>query len=634
MCGIGGAINYRRGEISLEALQSIGNAIAHRGPDDLGFFCFAGGNQTLTRDSTKGFDFNVAFLHRRLSILDLSERGWQPMQSPDQRYTITYNGEIYNYVELRDTLIKKGYTFQTETDTEVILQAYQEWGADAVGLLNGMFAFAIHDARTNDMFLARDPFGIKPLYYTHNENFFLFCSEIKGLLAEPKVRRAVNMERLSEYLKYGWVNQDTNTIFSEIKEFPAAHYGIISANAANQVQPVPYWSIKPQERKDLSFADAVQGVRDILSNNIKIHLRSDVEVGYTLSGGIDSSSIVCVANRLLPDTTQLAFSYLPNYEEKSEKKWIDIVNQRVNAKPFYTQPSEQNFISEIEHIIRLQDEPFGSTSIYAQYKVFELVGSQGVKVVLDGQGADEIFAGYPIYFSGRALSILKKQGLMSYLTFIRQIDPALNISATKEILKTLYKFLPRAVQQEVQKRYASHTTRLTTKELQHVRESEFDASVFGDDFLKGFLYKGLTHTDLPSMLRYQDRNAMAFSVEGRVPFLTKELVEYVYALPEEYILAGDGYTKKLLREAMKDFLPHEIMNRKDKIGFETPESKWIRNSASWTNAVLDQATDVRGVDIGQLRKEFQDIFDNKRPYTTAHWRYLNYVRWATINKTN
>ncbi|GAB3526202.1 asparagine synthase (glutamine-hydrolyzing) [Pontibacter brevis] len=632
MCGIGGAINYKRSGIALETLQEISKTIAHRGPNDFGFYLSAGGAKVLTRNVHEGFDFNVALLHRRLSILDLTERGWQPMQTADRRYTISFNGEIYNYIELREILLQSGYHFRTETDTEVILYAFQEWGVDCLARFNGMFAFAIHDAATNTLLLARDPFGIKPLYYVQNEQFFLFCSEIKGLLAEPKVKRKINPGRLNEYLKFGWVNQSTETIYSEIKEIPAAHYTIITAADYKTVETKPYWTVNPVERRDLSFGDAVEQVREILHNNIRIHLRSDVEVGYTLSGGIDSSSVICVAKDLLPQTKKQAFSYLPNYEEKSEKKWIDIVNHQVHAQPFYTQPSEATFISEIENIIRLQDEPFGSTSIYAQYKVFELIGKNNIKVVLDGQGADEIFAGYPIYFTERAMSILRKEGFVKYLAFIRRIDPALNISIAKEILKTLYKYLPKHFQKEVRKRYASHTTRLMNKDLFEHEEALFDGSGFEDNYLKASLYKGLSHTDLPSMLRYQDRNAMAFSVEGRVPFLTKDLVEFVYSLPEEYILANEGYTKKLLREAMKDFLPSEIYHRKDKIGFETPEKKWIKSSSAWTFDVLHSAGTVHGVNLDMLKKEFTDIFANKKPYTTAHWRYLNYVRWAELNK--
>ncbi|AHM61786.1 asparagine synthase [Flammeovirgaceae bacterium 311] len=632
MCGIGGAINYKRREILTETIQGIGQCIEHRGPDDFGFYFSASGEKALTRDIREGFDFNVALLHRRLSILDLSERGWQPMQTHDKRYTISFNGEVYNYVELRNILVKKGHRFVTETDTEVILYAYKEWGVACLPHFNGMFAFAIHDAVTNDIFIARDPFGIKPLYYVQNENFFLFCSEIKGLLVEPKLQRTVNYSRLKEYLKYGWVNQNTETIFREIKQIPAAHYAIISANSYSPIETKPYWEIQPTEKTDLSFDDAVARVREILYNNIKIHLRSDVEVGYTLSGGIDSSSVIGVANDIFQQSKKFSFSYIPNYEEKSERKWIDIVNARVQAQPHFTQPSEATFISEIERIIGLQDEPFGSTSIYAQYKVFELVKQNNIKVVLDGQGADEIFAGYPIFFSERALTILKKQGIAKYFDFIKRIDPALNFSKQKQIFKTLYKYLPAQLQAEVEKRYYAHTSRLLDKDLFNVEEAKFDASLFRDNFMKGSLYKALRHNDLPSMLRYQDRNSMIFSVEGRVPFLTKDLVEFVYSLPEEYILPNEGYTKKLLREAMKDFLPVEILNRKDKIGFETPEKKWIKNSSDWTFDILNLARKEQGINIEMLKKEFQEVFDHKREYTVVHWRYLNFIKWADMNK--
>jgi asparagine synthase (glutamine-hydrolysing) len=634
MCGIGGAINYQRSNISVEALQAMGSAIEHRGPNDFGYFSFTRDKQVLSRNLNKGSEFNVAFMHRRLSILDLSERGWQPMQTIDKRYTICYNGEVYNYVELREKLLQKGYTFQTETDTEVILYAYQEWGVACLPLLNGMFAFTIHDALKNELLFARDPFGIKPLYYIHNEKFLLFCSEIKGLLTEPKIKRDLNSDRLNEYLQFGWVNQNPETIFRDIKEIPAAHYAIVSTDAFSPLVPIPYWSLKQEERKDISFVDAVDQVKSILYNNIKIHLRSDVEVGYTLSGGIDSSSIVCVANDILPQKQKISFSYLPNYEGKSERKWIDIVNRKVNARPYYIQPSEETFTAEIENIIALQDEPFGGTSIYAQYKVFELVGRNDIKVVLDGQGADEIFAGYTSYFTERAFSILQKHGFIKYLGFLKSIDPALNISKSKELLRTLYKYLPHKFQTEVEKLYFSHSGRVLNKELLNLSPSNFSNSPYQEEFLKGSLHKSLKFSALPAMLRYQDRNAMAFSVEGRVPFLTKDLVEYVYSLPEEYILVGEGYTKKLLREAMKEFLPNEITERKDKIGFETPEQSWIKNSSGWTHEVLHSVQEVPGLNIQMLRKEFDDINNGKRPYTVAHWRYLNYVKWASINKVS
>jgi asparagine synthase (glutamine-hydrolysing) len=633
MCGIGGAINYKRRAISLETVQTIGESIEHRGPDDFGFYFAADGHRVLTRNIAEGFDFNVALLHRRLSILDLTERGWQPMQTADKRYTISFNGEVYNYIEIREELLKKGYSFQTETDTEVILYAYQEWGIDSLIKFNGMFAFAIHDTLKNEVLLVRDPFGIKPLYYVQNENFLLFCSEIKGLLAEPSISRSVNNAKLKEYLKHSWVNHSSSTIFNNVKEFPSASYAIISANTLKSIESKPYWTIQPNERKDLSFEDAVGKVKEIFYNNIKIHLRSDVAVGYTLSGGIDSSSIVGVANAVLPNEKKYSFSYIPNYAEKSEKKWIDIVNSNVNAQPSFTQPSESTFIEEIEKIIKLQDEPFGSTSIYAQYKVFELVHDNNVKVVLDGQGADEIFAGYPIYFSERALSILKKEGIFKYIGFIRKIDPALNVSKLKQVLKVLYWYLPKEIQNGISSRYFSHSARLLEKGILNNREDEFDTSLYEENFLKASLYKGLKHLWLPSMLRYQDRNSMAFSIEGRVPFLTKDLVEFVYSLPEEYILTHDGFTKRLLKEAMREFIPTEIMARKDKIGFETPEKKWIKNSSSWTFDTLDSYDmDTFGINIHMLKKEFKDIFENKREYTNAHWRYLNFLKWAQVYK--
>lgn len=633
MCGIGGAINFKRCEISLDTIQNIGSAIKHRGPDDFGFYFAAGGEKILTREIKDGFDFNVAFLHRRLSILDLSERGWQPMQTHDGRYTITFNGEVYNYIELRELLIAEGYQFQTETDTEVILSAYDAWGIKCLEYFNGMFAFAIHDSVKNEVFLARDPFGIKPLYYAVNNGFFLFCSEIKGIVAEPKIAKKINEGKLQEYLAYGWTNHSSETIYRNVFEFPAAHYAIIPADKSDSIKPSPYWSLENIEVRAISFQDAASRVEEIFYNNIKIHLRSDVEVGYTLSGGLDSSSIICIADSILPENKKHAFSYIPNYKEKSEKKWIDIVNSKVGSIAYFTQPSEETFTSEIEKIIALQDEPFGGTSIYAQYKVFELVKENNIKVVLDGQGADEIFAGYIHYFSDRAMSILQKDGINAYIAFIRKIDPLLNVPKLKLILKGVAKMLPWDMQKHIEKRYISHTKRFFEGKPTGTNSSDFTGPDFGDNYLKASLYKRLKHVGLPWLLRYQDRNSMAFSIEGRVPFLTKDLVEFVFSLPEDYILTNDGYTKKLMREGLKRYLPHEILERKDKIGFETPEQKWIKNSSSWAMEILNSSNNCSlGIKMDALKDEFSKVLNNKTNYTEEHWRYLNYLRWAEINK--
>lgn len=557
------------------------------------------------------------------------------MQTADKRYTISFNGEVYNYIELRDLLQEQGYQFRTETDTEVILYAFQAWGEKCLARFNGMFAFAIYDAVKNELFLARDPFGIKPLYYTQNEDFLIFCSEIKGIIAEPKVSKKINRDRLKEYLKDGWVNHNTETLYTDIREFPAAHFAVISADTAGRVKARPYWQLENKPQADITFEDAARRVEDILYNNVNIHLRSDVEVGYTLSGGLDSSSIICMADKILPASKKHAFSYIPNYAAKSEKKWIDIVNAHVDGIPYFTQPSESTFISEIEKIIQLQDEPFGGTSIYAQYKVFELVKENNIKVVLDGQGADEIFAGYIHYFSDRAMSILSKHGVLAYLKFIRNIDPLLHVSRQKLIMKGIAAFLPKDLQKRMASTYHASAGRLLHEEAFSKEQYQFATPDFGDDFLKLSLYKRLKHIGLPWLLRYQDRNSMAFSVEGRVPFLTKDLAEFVFSLPEEYILSSAGYTKKLMRKAMKNYLPAAILARKDKIGFETPEQQWIKSSPEWTLDVLNSNYNTSsGVNMKALTKEFNQIFSNKRTYTEEHWRYLNFLRWAQINKVS
>ncbi len=352
-----------------------------------------------------GGRFNMVLGHRRLSIIDLSPLGHQPMTSGNGRYWIVYNGEIYNYLELKEELSRKGHFFRGTSDTEVILAAYEEWGREMLTRFIGMFALAILDIRERCIFLARDFFGIKPFYYTLAAGRFAFASEIKALLGLKGVTRKGNTGRLYEYLGFGLTDFGGETLFSDIFQLPAAHYAYVRLDRPYMVEPVRYWQIDPSYRQDISYDEAVDRLRTLFTDSVRLHMRSDVPVGSCLSGWLDSSAIVMNMKSLQSPGQELhAFSFIVDDPVLSEERFVDMVGHAVAAACHKTSPGPEDMISDLEQLVYCQEEPFMSTSIYAQYRVFKLAHETGIKVMLAGQGADEIFAGYYSMIGARLTS--------------------------------------------------------------------------------------------------------------------------------------------------------------------------------------------------------------------------------------
>ncbi|MBT4865278.1 MAG: asparagine synthase (glutamine-hydrolyzing), partial [Planctomycetaceae bacterium] len=329
MCGIAGFVTRRKRGISRTQVAQAIDLLEHRGPDDAGFLCVSRQAEYAGRDLSRHLDESwLTLVHRRLSILDLSEAGWQPMSSADGRWHIVYNGEVYNHVELRNELESLGYQFRSHSDTEVLLNALIAWGTDALRRLTGMFAFALFDQRDNRLLLARDCFGIKPLFYTSTDDDFNFASEIKVLLKTTAVSRQVQADRLMWYLRYGITDHGDRTMFEHIRQLPPAHYLSVDLKTLRIEEPVRYWKPETTETLDVSFDEAVGTVRDMFLNNIELHLRSDVQVGMALSGGIDSSAVVMSARKILGREAELhTFSYIASDARLSEERWVDVVNE-------------------------------------------------------------------------------------------------------------------------------------------------------------------------------------------------------------------------------------------------------------------------------------------------------------------
>jgi asparagine synthase (glutamine-hydrolysing) len=657
MCGIAGIVAFDNDFMQLKYIYDITTAQRHRGPDDEGFVFFDstdsyagfyGGDDTPESVFASAHNYTptekytgqpppTAFFamgHRRLSILDLSPAGHQPMCTPDQRFWIVYNGEIYNYLELREELLDSGYFFRSQSDTEVLLNAYAAWGELALNRFIGMFAFALYDSKTNRLFLARDFFGIKPLYYASWQNGFAFASEIKALLCIPQVHRSINPQRVYEYLRFGVTDTGGDTFFENVNQLPAAHYLIVNIRSPETVSPVRYWDIDRTEKADLSFEEAANVTREIFLENIKLHLRSDVPVGAALSGGIDSSSIVMGVRQVLEPGVDLnTFSFIAEDPAVNEKKWAELVAETSDAQMHTVQILPDELASDLDRLLYIQDEPFGSTSIYAQYRIMRLSNEKGIKVMLDGQGADEMLAGYPPYYSARLASlVLHFQWIKTY-QFIRHVIKTPNFGLTKLLWHAGNYMFPAAFRTYLRNKKSGN---INSNCLHEFWFNDHDINRYdkntrsGRDILREELYRSLTQLWLTSLLRYEDRNSMAFSIESRVPFLTPKLVNFISSLPEEYIIDFSGTNKSVFRQAMRGTVPDAILDRKEKIGFATPENRWLLNMRNWVESVFnsDAARLVPFLNISSINKTWKKILNKGEKFDFTIWRWINFIRWS------
>jgi asparagine synthase (glutamine-hydrolysing) len=653
MCGIFGTWNFNNQPIETEAVERATRRLRHRGPDDEGYLfvntradrkVLCAGSDTspelelppIRQFKDEWFDLGLGF--RRLSILDLSPAGHQPMPSADGKCWIIFNGEIYNYIELRAELAKHGHKFQTGTDTEVILAAYRHWGVDCLTHFNGMWAFAIWDSNSQHLFLARDRFGIKPLYYFKNAERLTFASEIKALLVHSSIPRRANPHRLYEYLHSGLTDYGDETLFEDIQQIPPAHYLIIRKDAPNDSAPRRYWQISFDRQLDVSFAEASNRLRELFLESVKLHLRSDARVGAALSGGIDSSAIVASMRQLDPQLDLNTFSYTADDPSVSEEHWVDIIGQTSHAAIHKVRPSPQELVRDLDALIETQDEPFGSTSIYAQYRVFRLAHEHGIKVMLDGQGADEMLAGYRTYLPMRLASLMRRLRLIKANQFMRAAatlpgTPALSsftlfAGAGGVLLPERFRKLLKRSRDSINGANGdwlddSWFLRQGVVPRQTMRpQSQY--------MLQEQLYDAVAESSLPMLLRYEDRNSMAQSIESRVPFLTADLAEFVLALPEDFIIASDGTSKSVFRQAMRGIVPDEILDRRDKIGFATPEKLWMEAVGPWIDEVLSSevAAQVPGMNLSTMKQQWQAMLRGEQAFDFRVWRWVNIISWA------
>ena len=567
MCGIAGILHFNKSDVEVSNLKKMTDIIAHRGPD--------GEGQWVNK---KG---NVGFGHRRLSIIDLSEAGKQPMHYANNNLSITFNGEIYNYIELREKLKTQNYQFTTGTDTEVILAAYHYWGENCLTHFDGMFAFAIWDEEKQELFCARDRFGEKPFYYYKDDEQLIFASEMKALW-EVGVKKEKNLYRNYLYLLYNTTEDtydNTSTFYNNIYQLaPSSYFKISSSKTITQTK---YWDIDLDHTIDISFDNAQKKFRELFINSIQLRLRSDVAVGSSLSGGLDSSSIVMLIDQLkAKDHTQKTFSARFKNFKNDEGKFMQYVIDSTNAEAYFVYPTAESTLNNLTKILHHQEEPIGSLSVAAQFEVMQLAKKNGVTVLQDGQGADEILGGYPGYYNAYLLELYKTNRAQYKI----EID-AHNKFYNKTNTPTPFDFKMHSLQYNTQKKLANHAKNLKPNNssffvgihpdiVQQFKKSP--NPLIREPNLKKRLYDSILNRGLNELLRYSDRNSMANAIEVRLPFLSHHLVEFLFSLPNEYLLK-EGWTKYILRESLEEDLPQEITWRKDKIGYEAPQQEWQNN---------------------------------------------------------
>jgi asparagine synthase (glutamine-hydrolysing) len=578
MCGIAGIFSNSVKENKVE-IKRMTDAISHRGPNGEGSWSSTSSRITLG--------------HRRLSIIDLSDNASQPMHYNNGRYTLVFNGEIYNYIEIRNQLLNKGYKFKSDSDTEVLMALYDQKKEKCLSYLNGMFAFALWDEAEQKLFCARDRFGEKPFFFHYRKDHgFFFASEMKALWAVG-ISRDPDEEMLGLFINDGIClhpYDQTRTFYKQIRQIDSGHYLTISVSDFTLSHKQYYTIDTASVNNKIRFSEAESQFRQLITDSVRLRLRSDVPVGTSLSGGIDSSSIVLLMDEVKePNMVQKTFSARFKNFQKDEGYYMNMVIQHCkNIKHHEVWPDRDEMEAIAGKILYHQEEPFGSASIFAQWKVMELAKKSGVTVLLDGQGADEQLAGYLYYYT-------------IYLSQLYQNNYQL---FTKEVYE--YEKL-RGI------RHMLHPQRQTLKmKLGLLKRSLIKKSVsIPQTHLLNTLRKDMMHTGLKELLRYADRNSMAHSVEVRLPFLDHKLVEFVFSMPDNFKLSN-GWTKFLLRKSMEHLLPPEITWRIDKVAYEVPQDNWL----------ADIRTEQSNKKLYHYLSDMGIVDSNKVINTLSNWNYF------------
>jgi asparagine synthase (glutamine-hydrolysing) len=632
MCGIAGIV--AADSFDPQVLVSMTHLVKHRGPDGFGFAYFPRAaespsevihNENRLPRCTRPA---VGLGNRRLAILDLSELGNMPMQSDDGTLTVTYNGEIYNYRELRAELETLGHRFRTGTDTEVLLNSYQQWGEGCVSRFNGMWSFGLWDQRNKSLFCARDRFGVKPFYYAVSGGCFFFGSEIKQLIYGANLPRVANARVVYHFLEQFLFDYSRETFFENIFQLPGGHTLTLQLRGSLDIVTRKYWelAIHPEEAGARKEEEICEEFRDRWETAVRLRLRSDVPVGSSLSGGIDSSAVICQAKKLAPAQKFHTFSSCIEEKGMDERPFIAAVTNAIGSSGHLVYPKAGSFWERVDDISYHQDEPIQSGAVFAQWSVMAAARKQGVPVLLGGQGGDETLCGYQKYRYFYLWQLLRqgnprafREGLLSFrngthsswtLTDASRYFPA--------PFRSSFSVADRVCTADFRTRFASQ--RIAIGVVGSIAERQ---------------KLDLTLTSIPSLLHLEDRNSMAHSIETRLPFLDYKLVEFAVNCPASLKLR-DGWSKWILRKVMKDAMPDEVRLRKSKLGFDVPQTSWLREGLAnghrhvWDTSALKMG---RFLDAGKLARETRRFLDQDRSALTTDplFRAISLEHWARVH---
>jgi asparagine synthase (glutamine-hydrolysing) len=604
MCGISGIISKQGKVIESNLIKELNEKISHRGPDSSGYYFYK----------------SLALGHQRLSIIDLSADGKQPMSYMDN-YIITYNGEIYNYMDLRKNLCENGYVFLSQCDTEVILAAYDFWGKDCVSHFNGMWSFAILDKSVDEIFISRDRFGVKPLYYYEGEDYFAFGSEIKQLL--PLLKNiSADEPVLIDYLIAGMEDHLENTFFNEIKKLPSSNSLVYQLDNNTKIK-YQYFDLLPKsEIEGKSENESVSLYKETFIDSIKLRLRSDVKVGTCLSGGLDSSSIAYFASKYYTsDEKFLAFHVATSKDPKfNELPYVEELIKDLPIDLVIIDGSKDNVIRNIDNVIEVQEEPFGSVSVVLQYLLMEKAKSMDCKVLLDGQGGDESLVGYERYYPSIFLSLKYSQKINFLLNVVKKSK--LNLIT---ILGYIFYFTNSFFRIKIL-RLRNYYIKKKSFNLMNQKVYKSMAKNYRNIF--DLQKQELFSTQLPHLLRYEDKNSMFFSIETRLPFLDYRCVQIAASI-NPLLKIKNGWSKYILRKTMDKEIPSNIVWRKNKIGFELPQNEIINFlEPELRNLIENSAL------LGKITNKDRLVTNLTSMDDRTKWRIYNVVKWEKIFKVN
>lgn len=613
MCGISIAISKKNNIVVESIIKPMNDIISHRGPDDEGFY----------------YGNNFAFGHRRLSILDLSIAGHQPFQW--KNLWITYNGEVYNYVELREELRQLGYSFKTTSDTEVIVAAYECWGVKAFEKFNGMWSFAIFDDTKNEIIFCRDHFGIKPMFYTQTANYFLAGSEIKQFTTLEEFTPTLNKKAAVNFLTRGYLNFSADTFFENVYELPAGHY--LQYNLSNHsIKKIKWYDINEAVTPvNITEDEAIKQFRKLFTESVKIRMRSDVTVGSCLSGGIDSSAIVSTVKA--DNLANEKFATITScFEDKKydEQKFSDEVTKSTGFEAIKVYPNLNDLFDKkhLDKIIFHQDQPVYSGSCYSEFNVFKTARENKMIVMLDGQGSDEYLCGYGEFYITYLNCLFKQLKFKSAFGLIKQKAKHRNHSFSSELKLYFRSAIFYPLIEKVKKVSGKKDNTFLSKEWQKLAKA--NSISFKSKNIKELSIEEIKYSSIPYQLHSEDRNSMMFSIESRLPFLCPRLVEFSIGLNDK-LKIKNAYTKYVLRQAVPE-MPQAIRERKDKMGFVSPDALWMKNNSEIVKKELKDAVEFSNIFDSTFIDKFETFIAGNATYQPIFFRAMSFYRFCQIFK--